>query len=65
MFRMTAILIWVNVLQAGVGRGRMPYLLAGIGAAIAFPIIALIVHQRADRRRNRRASRRRTDKIRL
>ena len=43
----------------------MPYLIAGIGAALIFPIVALTVYQRADRRRNRRAATRRTDKIRL
>jgi hypothetical protein len=39
--------------------------LIGVGAAVAFPIVAVIVHQGRDRRRNRRAGRRRTDKIRL
>ena len=37
----------------------------GVAAAAVFPIIALIVHQRRERRRNRRMGMRRTDKIRL
>jgi hypothetical protein len=37
----------------------------GVAAAIMFPIAALIVHQRRDRRHNRRMGTRRTDKIRL
>jgi hypothetical protein len=40
-------------------------LIFGVGAAVAFPILAVMVHQRRDRMRNRRAGRRRTDKIRL
>jgi hypothetical protein len=40
-------------------------LMVGIGAAIAFPVIAIVVHQRRDRIRNRKAGRRRNDKIRL
>jgi hypothetical protein len=37
----------------------------GVAAAAAFPIIALVVHRRRDRRRNRKLGSRRTDKIRL
>lgn len=37
----------------------------GVAAAIIFPIAALVVHQRRDRRHNRRMGTRRTDKIRL
>ncbi|HEY0150022.1 MAG TPA: hypothetical protein VGB70_13600 [Allosphingosinicella sp.] len=37
----------------------------GIAAAIAFPILAIIVHQQRDSRRNRRAGRRRNDRIQL
>jgi hypothetical protein len=37
----------------------------GVAAAILFPIVALIVHQRRERRHNRRMGGRRTDKIRL
>jgi hypothetical protein len=37
----------------------------GIAAAAAFPIVALVVHQRRERRRNRKMGTRRTDKIRL
>jgi len=37
----------------------------GIVAAAAFPIVALVVHQRRERRRNRKMGTRRTEKIRL
>ncbi|MEA2999713.1 MAG: hypothetical protein QOH04_1400 [Sphingomonadales bacterium] len=37
----------------------------GVAAAAVFPIVALVVHQRRERRRNRRMGTRRTDKIRL
>jgi hypothetical protein len=37
----------------------------GVAAAILFPIGALIVHQRRERRHNRRMGSRRTDKIQL
>jgi hypothetical protein len=40
-------------------------LTVGIAAALAFPVVVLIVHQTYSHRRNRRASRRRTQKIRL
>lgn len=37
----------------------------GVGAAVAFPIVAIIVHRRRERRHNRRMGIRRTDKIKL
>jgi nitrate reductase gamma subunit len=37
----------------------------GVAVAILFPIGALVVHARRERRHNRRMSSRRTDKIRL
>lgn len=37
----------------------------GVVAAAAFPIVALVVHRRRERRRNRKLGTRRTDKIRL
>ena len=37
----------------------------GVGAAVAFPIIAIIIHRRRERRHNRRMGVRRTDKIKL
>lgn len=40
-------------------------LIIGVVTAVAFPIVAVMVHQSRDRMRNRRAGRRRTDKIRL
>jgi hypothetical protein len=40
-------------------------LMIGVGAALAFPVVVMLVHQRRDRIRNRRAGRRRNDKIRL
>ena len=40
-------------------------LTVGVGAALAFPIVALIVHRRRERRHNRRMGMRRTDKIKL
>jgi hypothetical protein len=40
-------------------------LLVGVGAALAFPLVAAIVFQRSRHQRNRRACRRRTEKIRL
>jgi hypothetical protein len=43
----------------------MTYLLAAVVATLAFPLIAMSLREQAHRRRNRRASRRRTEKIRL
>jgi hypothetical protein len=40
-------------------------LAAGVAAAVLFPIIAVSVHTRRERRRNRKAGSRRTDKIHL
>jgi hypothetical protein len=40
-------------------------LMIGAGAALAFPIVAVVVHQQRDRRRNRKMGRRRNDKIKL
>jgi Na+(H+)/acetate symporter ActP len=40
-------------------------LAVGIAAAALFPILAVGVYARRDRRRNRKAGARRTDKIRL
>ena len=40
-------------------------LAVGVGAAVAFPIIAIIIHRRRERRHNRRMGVRRTDKIKL
>ena len=40
-------------------------LTVGVGAALAFPILVLIVHRKRERRHNRRMGMRRTDKIRL
>jgi hypothetical protein len=40
-------------------------LVAGVGAALLFPILAVVVHARRDRRRNRKNGMRRTDKISL
>jgi len=37
----------------------------GVGAAILFPLMAVMLHARRDRRRNRRNGVRKTDKIRL
>ncbi len=37
----------------------------GVAATLTFPVVAVIVHQRRDRRRNKKAGVRRTDKIRL
>jgi hypothetical protein len=37
----------------------------GIGAAVAFPIIAIIIYRGRERRHNRRMGVRRTDKIKL
>jgi hypothetical protein len=36
-----------------------------VGAAIAFPFLVVWIHGRRDRRRNRKAGVRRTDKIKL
>jgi heme exporter protein D len=41
------------------------WIAAGASAAMLFPIVALIVHGRRERRRQRKAGTRRTDKIRL
>lgn len=38
---------------------------AGLGAAVLFPILAVTLHARRDRRRNRKNGMRRTDKIQL
>jgi hypothetical protein len=38
---------------------------AGVLAAVAFPFLVVWIHGRRDRRRNRKAGMRRTDKIRL
>ena len=38
---------------------------AGVGAAILFPLLAVTLHARRDRRRNRKNGVRKTDKIRL
>jgi hypothetical protein len=43
----------------------MVYLLAAIAATLAFPLVAMTLRETTIRRRNRRASRRRTEKIRL
>jgi hypothetical protein len=37
----------------------------GVTAALAFPIVAIVVHRRRERRHNRRMGARRTDKIQL
>jgi hypothetical protein len=37
----------------------------GLVAALLFPILVILVHQRRESRRNRRAGRRRTDGIRI
>ena len=37
----------------------------GLAAAVLFPIVAVGIHARRDRRRNRKAGARRTDKIHL
>jgi hypothetical protein len=36
-----------------------------VGAALAFPIVALVIHHRREKRHNRRMGSRRTDKIEL
>jgi hypothetical protein len=43
----------------------MVYMVGGIAAALAFPLVALILNEAWHRRRNRRLGRRRTEKIRL
>lgn len=43
----------------------MVYMVGGIAAALAFPLVAMMIHEAWHRRRNRRLSRRRTEKIRL
>jgi type II secretory pathway pseudopilin PulG len=40
-------------------------LMIGVAAAVAFPVAAIMVQQGRERRRNRKAGRRRNDKIRL
>lgn len=40
-------------------------LAAGVGAAVAFPFLVVWIHARRERRRNRKAGVRRTDKIKL
>jgi hypothetical protein len=40
-------------------------LAVGIGAALLFPIVAVAIYQRRERRHHRRMGRRKTDKIRL
>lgn len=37
----------------------------GVGAAVAFPVLAIIIHRRREKRHNRRMGVRRTDKIQL
>jgi hypothetical protein len=37
----------------------------GVGAVIAFPLAAVIIHRRRERRHNKKMGARRTDKIRL
>jgi hypothetical protein len=37
----------------------------GLGAALAFPVLAIVIHRRRERRHNRRMGVRRTDKIQL
>jgi hypothetical protein len=37
----------------------------GVGATLAFPILAIVVHWRREKRHNRRMGVRRTDKIEL
>jgi hypothetical protein len=43
----------------------MPELAIGVVAALLFPILAIIVHQKRESGRNRRNGRRRNDKIKL
>ncbi len=51
-------------LQGNSGQ-RMFELMIGVAAAVAFPVAAIMVQQGRERRRNRKAGRRRNDKIRL
>jgi hypothetical protein len=44
---------------------EMVALSLGVAAALLFPLAAMVVHQRRDRRHNRRMGGRRTEKIRL
>jgi hypothetical protein len=37
----------------------------GIGAALAFPVVAIVIHRRREQRHNRRMGVRRTEKIQL
>jgi hypothetical protein len=37
----------------------------GVSAALAFPVLAIAIHRRREKRHNRRMGMRRTDKIRL
>lgn len=37
----------------------------GVAATITFPVMAVLIHRRRERRRNRKAGVRKTDKIRL
>jgi hypothetical protein len=37
----------------------------GVSAALAFPLLAIVIHHRRERRHNRRMGARRTDKIQL
>jgi hypothetical protein len=46
-------------------RKFMPELAIGVVAALLFPILAIIVHQKRESGRNRRNGRRRNDKIKL
>jgi hypothetical protein len=43
----------------------MVELTIGLVAALVFPIVVILVHQKRDMVRNRRAGRRRNDKIKL
>jgi hypothetical protein len=43
----------------------MVELAIGLVAALLFPILAVVIHQKRDSWRNRRAGRRRNDRIRL
>jgi hypothetical protein len=40
-------------------------LIAGIAAAAAFPVAAIVAHRHREKGRNRRAARRRTERIKL
>ena len=63
---MTNRLIWV---KEKVGRERrmnpIAALIAGIVAAAAFPVAVIIAHRQREKMRNRRAGKRKTQKIKL